>query len=76
MELTFYPNPSKGIFNYRINATDAYSFDVYDAVGNRVMKIVSNDEQGSIDLTQMVNGIYFVQLKTVGQTQMIRLLKN
>jgi len=67
--LEVYPNPSYGIFNLNINASDLNNAElkVIDLVGKVVYELNDINVQGtqilSVDLSEHPSGIYFVQIK-------------
>lgn len=69
VSLEVYPNPSYGIFNLNINASDFNNAElkVIDLVGKVVYELSELTVQGSqtisIDLSEHPGGIYFIQIK-------------
>ncbi len=64
--VNIYPNPSReGIFNVQGNSTS--SIEVYNMLGESVFKMDAKwvaSKGNKLDLTNMPNGMYFLQLKT------------
>jgi len=65
IKLTFFPNPSIGIFSISIKNTKALAFNlsIKDLMGNTVWKSDLNNAQEfglEIDLNHLPNGIYFL----------------
>ncbi|MBO6213784.1 T9SS type A sorting domain-containing protein [Algoriella sp.] len=59
-KIVIYPNPSSGIVNFTIEKDlNVKSIDVYDVSGKLVLKPHLN--YNSINLTQLLNGIYFLK---------------
>ncbi len=56
-----YPNPSKSLVNF----SKIMSISVYDLTGK---KVISKENVNSIDITELVSGIYFIQSEE-GYTQ-------
>jgi hypothetical protein len=68
-----YPNPSKGIFNIDF-VYDYISIVVYDSYGNTIL----NEQQiidGSIDLSQHPNGVYYLRIKSANSSIIKKLVK-
>ena len=55
-----YPNPTSGVLNVEIDTN--FDATVYNHQGQIVLKSYNNNEQ--IDMSSLVSGIYFVQIKT------------
>jgi hypothetical protein len=66
--IKLYPNPSTGLFNYELLDANSmvgdYTMEVYNTVGAMIkhFTINKNSLQGSIDLTEFSNGIYFIKI--------------
>ena len=70
---TFYPNPSKGIFNITNNLiVPEKSYQISDITGKIIQQGKLSSEQTQIDISQFENGVYL--FTSEGST--IRLLKN
>ncbi|MBC7412975.1 MAG: T9SS type A sorting domain-containing protein [Bacteroidia bacterium] len=63
-----YPNPSNGLFTYELvdptTMNADYTMEVYNSVGSMIKRypLVKNTLQGSIDLSEFSEGIYFVNI--------------
>ena len=60
--INFYPNPSKGVV-YLNTSLLIHEITVFDINGIQIMQIPYNNT-GSINLTHLNNGFYFIQLTT------------
>jgi hypothetical protein len=58
--VSVYPNPTSGILNVDIN--ENFNAVIYNYQGQVVMKTYVNN--GQIDMSQLVSGIYFVEIRT------------
>ena len=77
-QVAVYPNPSNGIFNISLNNLQPTSINVYDLTGkvvytNQQISIVNN--QTTIDLSAVSNGIYFLKMNVEGQNIVKRIVK-
>ena len=72
--LEIYPNPSNGVFN--IKATSQVSIEVFDVLGNSILKteIVSGDYK--LNLGEHSKGLYIVKCTSQGQVKSYRLIKD
>lgn len=78
-KLAIYPNPSKSIFNVSYGNAIPKSIDVYDITGKIIVskndfKNIQNNY--ALDLTNMANGIYFLNFKTENQSITKKIIKN
>ena len=56
-----YPNPSKDIFIITNNTTfKNYTLTVYDIYGRVIIKEKVNSIKYSLDMSQFVSGVYFI----------------
>ena len=78
-ELTVYPNPSGDVIHIRIDhaqADDIYTFFILDNFGRTVMR-GSLNEASSLDISNLVSGVYAVYIhKTGRQIDIKRFVKN
>lgn len=71
-----YPNPTSGIFtiNLKNNKVET-KICVYDASGNYVLDMVSlGNSKENIDLTRQPKGIYTLEIESVGETIMKKII--
>jgi hypothetical protein len=66
-DVSFYPNPFRSsgtiMISPEINTTGMI-VTIYDVTGRTVKKITTNEHKITIDREEMLNGIYFYELKT------------
>jgi peptidoglycan hydrolase-like amidase len=62
---TIYPNPSKGRFT--IIGNSITSIEVYNVIGENIFRSLSNNQKLDIDLSNQINGVYFMKIYE-GQT--------
>jgi hypothetical protein len=73
--LSVYPNPGAGVFTFVAGKSDAIDISIYSASGQLVFNKSINGS-GTIDLTHLASGLYFVNYKLDGKEQQsIRLYK-
>jgi alpha-tubulin suppressor-like RCC1 family protein len=58
-----YPNPSDGVFTVSSNKT-IKTISIYDSYGRLVKQNTVNELTTKLSITEMVSGIYFVQVET------------
>jgi hypothetical protein len=60
---TLYPNPNAGKFILEIGQTGNYVLEIYNALGQNVLKQTLTEEKVVVDLGDSANGIYIVKIK-------------
>ena len=68
---TLYPNPSAGIFTLT-SSSIAQNITVYDQTGRSVLSIIPTQNTTSIDLGNVSNGMYFIQVKSNESVQVLK----
>lgn len=66
-QLRFYPNPFKTSGTFELNTnlnTDGMTLVIFDPSGRMIKEIKTTEHRFTIDRENMVNGIYFYELKT------------
>jgi len=62
-----FPNPSNTIVN--INALNAIEkIDVYNTMGARVMTVSPNSNSTTLNVANLTNGMYLINIETGGKT--------
>ena len=79
-EVTVYPNPTTGIFNLQLNATQetTYELTLMNALGVQVMTEtlkVNGAAIHSIDLSDMAQGVYYLYLRNSSGTIIEKIIK-
>ena len=67
---SIYPNPAKE--SIRIVGTDIQQVEIFNVMGQRVLDIGENQE--TIDISHLQNGIYFVHIKTTEGEKTVKLV--
>ena len=73
-----YPNPSKGVFNIECKDTDPNSLkviEVADALGRILISDKINKAAYELNLTNYLNGIYFIKVIENGKTKTVKVVK-
>ncbi len=60
---TIYPNPSTGIYTVSMPSENAV-IDVFDVSGQKVLTLEANGKNTQLNLTNLNEGIYFMEIKT------------
>lgn len=66
---TVYPNPTSGIFNLLLNRVENSQIKIYNVNAECIYQNINTYSNISIDLSNQVNGLYFIQLKTDHRTE-------
>ncbi len=74
-ELNIYPNPSNGTFHLAFNEMTTSMVEVYDALGNQIIKTQSGDSTIILDLSSYPEGLYFVKATTGDSIRMKKIIK-
>ncbi len=63
--ISVYPNPTKGILTLEIENTgnENYHYYVYNVIGEVMMEKQITPGLSKIDISKMIKGVYFVQVK-------------
>jgi hypothetical protein len=61
-EVSIYPNPTSSIINVKSDNILNENINVSNSLGQRVMSIETNSSSISIDLSNLDNGVYFVEI--------------
>ena len=73
-----YPNPSKGIFNISLGNLQPTGIEVYDLTGKKVYdnkEITVLNFETNIDLTHVMQGVYFIKITDNKQSTVKRIIK-
>ena len=66
--MTVYPNPTHGMITINLPESRSFEYEVYDLVGQSVLKGRSNDGSARIDLTSCNKGVYFIAVTWNGNS--------
>ena len=62
-----YPNPATGKLYYSLAEKDVFKIQLIDVTGKIVYSIISPQQNGSIDLTGFISGVYFARIYTTDE---------
>ena len=66
--VSIFPNPSNGSFTIQMDkgqlSINHYELSIYDLLGECIYQHIGTSSNLQIDLSEVKNGIYFLQLKT------------
>ncbi|MBN2273811.1 MAG: T9SS type A sorting domain-containing protein [Bacteroidales bacterium] len=71
--VSVYPNPSQGIFKISAENTAPVVFEVYEITGALIADGIFT-ENYTLDLSEYNKGVYFLNLKSEGKTQVTKLI--
>lgn len=81
VSLSVYPNPNNGMFTLNIEGLngEAVNFDVVDAIGKTVaseqFNSVNASFQHQMDLSNLANGLYYLNIQLNGAVKSIKMVK-
>ena len=61
-ELSFYPNPSNGAITIENPKNEKQGLRISNELGQLVRYEIIDPDRNTIDLTELSNGVYFIQL--------------
>lgn len=64
--IQIFPMPVLNVFTLKGNASSLYQIEIYDAVGQMIRKINTNESTQTVDISSFPAGLYFI--KTINQT--------
>lgn len=74
-DFLIHPNPTHNILNFSANVT-VETIAVYNALGQNVMTITPKVTQGTIDMSQLSDGFYFLKVNSNTKVNTFKVLKN
>ncbi|MES2762983.1 MAG: T9SS type A sorting domain-containing protein [Bacteroidota bacterium] len=63
-----FPNPAQNTITVRVVSNEASNIMLYDVLGNEVNQISTSEMQSHINVSDLVNGVYFVRVNQKGKT--------
>ena len=71
-----YPNPTSNTLNIKVHNQQIQSIKIFNLIGKEVMNVSSkNNETENINISQLVHGIYVIQIKTDVNTFTKKIIK-
>ncbi len=74
LNVSIYPNPSKGFFQVVLPAGQVYEIVVMDLTGKVISKQTTKEAKTQLDLNQAAKGIYLLKLVSEGKTATRKLI--
>lgn len=71
-----HPNPSNDLWNIQSSIQNISSIGVYDIFGKRVLNLIPNAQNVSIDASGLSTGMYFAKIITPDGSKSVKLIKN
>ena len=73
LNVMLYPNPTTGVFTIKGELGNNFTTSVFDMMGQEILTKLNTN---TIDLSSQEVGIYFVEVKTKTEKQIVKLIKN
>ncbi|MGZ4035193.1 MAG: T9SS type A sorting domain-containing protein [Bacteroidia bacterium] len=70
--ITIFPNPSSGNLTIRSNLTGDINVEINNLLGEKIVQLILNSSQTSIDLSTFPKGLYFLKAKSGNITESIQ----
>ncbi len=62
-EINFFPNPTNtGLLNYQMKEAGRHTYQIFNITGKRISTGILFESQGTLDLSNLANGMYFIQI--------------
>jgi hypothetical protein len=62
-EINFFPNPNNtGLLNYQMKEAGRHTYQIFNITGKRIASGTLFESQGVLDLSNLANGMYFIQI--------------
>ncbi|WP_127845427.1 BspA family leucine-rich repeat surface protein [Psychroflexus aestuariivivens] len=74
LDLKYYPNPVTSTLNISNNTT-IQQLEIYNLIGQLVIKKYYNNSKISVDLNELPNSIYMIKIKSENQTSVFKIIK-
>ena len=72
----YYPNPTDGMLYVNFATQGSYQTSVYNTIGSKVLQQEYNNNNTTIDLSSLANGMYYIVIKNNnGHQKTIKVLK-
>lgn len=71
-----FPNPSSNFWTVKTNQTNILSVSLFDVTGKKVATQQANGQEVMIDGSNLMKGMYFIQVQTNQGVETIKVLKN
>lgn len=76
-EIIVFPNPTKKIISFKLPSFEAsYSVKIHSVSGKQVLASTVNQTSNQINLSSLVDGLYFVSISSNTSTKTFKIIKN
>ena len=72
--ISLYPNPAKDMFFVEGNISELNEIEIYSVTGKQIMAL--NNDFESINISQLLAGMYFVKLISENASKTVKIIKN
>lgn len=72
---SIYPNPTTDVINLEFKSKEQTVVEIFALNGKLVKSLIVNENQISIDVSNLVNGMYLIKTSTKNNTQVSRFVK-
>ena len=67
-----FPNPSNGVVTVKANGL--INITLFDVVGQQIISFNTDNDEVSVDVSDLCNGVYFISMKTNDRTLVKKIL--
>jgi len=75
IEFSVYPNPSHGVFQIENANGQNFEITVFNILGKQIMETVETSGSHTLDIQDLDNGMYFLQIMSNNQKKVISIIK-
>lgn len=73
--ISLYPNPVRNNLNYKSSIDKPIIFEIYDVLGRKLITLPEAVPSGTIDISYLSSGIYFLKTTSDSTTQLKKFIK-
>jgi hypothetical protein len=70
-----YPNPANNYITIELSANEATQIELFDVIGRRVISKNAESKLTELDLSALVNGVYYLKVASGNQTSTLKVVK-
>lgn len=71
-KFSIYPNPTNKILTIKTHSNKFYNYQIINVHGAKVKKGIINNKSEKIDVSNLVNGMYYIQITNLGSNIFIK----
>lgn len=75
IEITIYPNPTYGILNVNNLSGSESEIFIFNINGQKTLSAIINNQKGTIDVSELSEGIYFIEINSLSQNYKLKFVK-